>query len=66
MLAGGLFAQGDAEAPNIEYYNFDTGKRREIVRFNKSTLTGERNTVAVAPDDRWILYLQWDRFDSAS
>jgi Tol biopolymer transport system component len=50
---------------SIDYYAFDTGTLKEIVRFSKRTRIANVDTaIAAAPDDRWILYTQVDRFDS--
>ncbi len=55
-----------SESASIEYYNFDTGKLTEIVRFGKQAAVGPGGgtNLAVAPDDRWIVYVQRDREES--
>jgi Tol biopolymer transport system component/tRNA A-37 threonylcarbamoyl transferase component Bud32 len=60
-----LYNYTKSKPATIDYYNFDTRKTREIVRFGEQTRIALLDTVmAAAPDDQWILFTQYDGIES--
>jgi len=60
-----LLRNGDPERPpSIDYFRYETWKRKTLMTFPRGSRFGMANGLSVSLDDRWIVYSKYDHTES--